>query len=76
MLGAVPSPSPAGTNVSVSWSSVSTRNYFLQRANGNVTGAPAPFSTLQSNITGLSGVTSWTDTNAPAPGAFYRVGVQ
>ncbi len=75
VLGAV--PSLARTNVTVSWSSVSNRSYYVQRANVLGIAGPTPFSILQSNITGLPGTTSWTDTNAPTPGpAFYRVGVQ
>jgi hypothetical protein len=36
-----------------------------------------PFSVLKSNIAGLIGTTSFTDTNPPAgPAAFYRVLVQ
>ena len=62
-------------SVTLTWSSVSNRTYFVQRATNL---APAPsFSLLQTNITGLSGTTSFTDTNPPASApAFYRVGVQ
>jgi hypothetical protein len=75
VLGAV--PSLAGTNVTVSWSSVSNRSYYLERATVLGIGNTTPFSILQSNISGLPGTTSWTDTNAPRPGpAFYRVAVQ
>jgi hypothetical protein len=34
------------------------------------------FSTIKSNIMGLTGETSYTDTTAAAPPLFYRVGVQ
>jgi hypothetical protein len=65
-----------GSNVTINWSSVNTRSYFVQRANALGFKAPTPFSVMQSNIPGLSGTTSWTDTNAPAAPAYYRVGVQ
>jgi hypothetical protein len=59
----------------VSWQSVTNRTYYLQRST-NLLVQPA-FSTIQSNLTGQAGVTSYTDSNAPAPGpAYYRVGVQ
>jgi hypothetical protein len=68
-------PAPSGTNLVVTWQSVNTRNYYLQRAT-DLTLAPA-FQTLATNLPGQSGTTSYTDTNAPAPGPYYyRVGVQ
>lgn len=69
-------PPASDTNgVIVSWQSVATRNYFLQRGINLVT-QPA-FSTIQSNIVGQAGVTTYTDTNATNGGPFYyRVGVQ
>jgi parallel beta-helix repeat protein len=64
---------PAG--VTLTWASVTNRTYFVQRATSLV--PPPGFSLLQTNIPGLPGTTSFTDTNPPAPGpAFYRVGVQ
>ena len=66
-------PALASGRVTLSWSSVTNRSYFVQRATDlNV---PAPFSLLQGNITGLAGSTSFMDTNAPSA-AYYRVGVQ
>jgi parallel beta-helix repeat protein len=64
---------PAG--VTVTWASVTSRTYFVQRATSLV--PPSGFSLLQTNIPGLPGTTSFTDTNPPASSpAFYRVGVQ
>jgi len=53
---------------------VNTRKYYLQSST-NLTAQPA-FSTIQSNIVGQAGTTSYTDTNPVGFGAFfYRVGV-
>jgi hypothetical protein len=61
--------------VTLTWPSVTNRAYFVQRATSMM--PPPAFSLLQSNIPGLPGTTSFTDTNPPASGpAFYRVGVQ
>jgi hypothetical protein len=61
--------------VTLTWSSVTNRAYFIQRA---ATLAPTPaFYQIQTNIPGLPNTTSFTDTNPPPAGpAYYRVGVQ
>jgi hypothetical protein len=59
----------------VSWKSVTNATYYLQRASSLV--AQSSFISIRSNIVGLAGTTSFTDTNATGPGPFfYRVGVQ
>jgi hypothetical protein len=69
------SPSNSLPGVTVSWASVSGVDYYLQRST-NLSAQPA-FLTIQSNILGQTGTTTFTDTNAPGPGPlFYRVGVQ
>jgi hypothetical protein len=68
--------SPTTTNnapgITVSWESVSGIDYNLLRAT-NITSA---WATIQSNIIGQAGTTSYTDTSATNGGPyFYRVGV-
>jgi Bacterial TSP3 repeat len=68
-------PATNGTNVTVTWQSVNTRTYYLQRA-ADLQANPA-FSTIGSNIVGQTGTTSFTDPTASNGNAFfYRVGVQ
>ncbi|MCW5551688.1 MAG: hypothetical protein KIS67_05905 [Verrucomicrobiae bacterium] len=67
---------PAGSleGVTVRWQSATTRNYFLERST-NLGFQPA-FYLLESNIPGVAGETSFTDTNAVGAGQFfYRVGM-
>jgi hypothetical protein len=62
------------SGVIVCWQSVINQTYFLQRST-NLSVTPA-FSTIQTNIAGQTGTTSYTDTNAPGSGPFfYRAGV-
>lgn len=69
---------PPTNNISgstITWQSVNGVSYFIQRS-GELSAQP-PFSTIQSNVIGLPGTTSYTDTNAIGDGPFfYRVGVQ
>jgi len=68
-------PSKTASGLTISWESVSSRAYYVQRATDLL--AQAAFSSIQSNIQGQAGTTSVTDTNANGKGPyFYRVQVQ
>ena len=65
--------SPTGTKVT--WQSVATRNYWVERATNS--GGASPFSTIASNLPGVAGTKTYTDASATNAGPyFYRVGVQ
>jgi len=69
------SPSNSTVGLTVRWQSVSGVNYFLQRRSN--LGAQPIFATIQTNIPGLPGTTSYTDTNTVGQGPFfYRVGIE
>jgi hypothetical protein len=68
-------PTGFAPRVRLTWSSVTNRVYVLERAT-NLGSLPA-FSVLRSNIAGLPGTTSWTDTDAvESRPRFYRVRAQ
>jgi len=68
-----PLAGPSGTKLT--WSSVNNRLYDVERSVD--LGAPAGFAPLATNIAGLAGATSYTDTNSTAEGrANYRVRVR
>jgi len=74
VLAMIPPAAPNNSSgATFSWQSVSGRNYFIQRASNLSTG----FSTIQNNIPGQDGTTTFTDATATGAGPyFYRVGVQ
>jgi hypothetical protein len=60
--------------VVLTWTSVTNRNYFLERATNLA--ASLPFSLIATNLPGLPGTTTYIDSNAVGSGPFfYRVGV-
>jgi hypothetical protein len=65
--------SPSGAQVT--WQSVATRSYWVDRATN--LGDTPPFQTIASNLAGVAGTKTFTDTTATNGGPyFYRVGVQ
>lgn len=71
MVNATNSP----TGAKVTWQSVATRGYWLERATN--LGIASPFQPVATNIAGVAGTKTFTDTSATNGGPyFYRVGVQ
>jgi hypothetical protein len=69
------SPAKGLSGVAVTWQSVNTRTYSLERSSN--LGVHPPFVPLATNIPGQTGTTAYTDTNAIGAGPwFYRVGVR
>jgi hypothetical protein len=67
-------PSPAGSDVNVTWQSVAGVSYFLERSTN--LGASPPFHPLATDLPGQAGTSTYTETNAVgAPLRVYRVGV-
>jgi hypothetical protein len=65
-------PVTGGTNLIVTWQSVTGVNYFLERS----TAVSSAFTPLATSLPGQPGTTTYTDTNAIGAGPwFYRVGV-
>jgi hypothetical protein len=65
-------PQPDGQGVVIHWSSVTGKFYILDRST-NLMDSPS-FMTVETNVAGQAGTTSYTDTNAVGPGpVFYRV---
>ena len=63
------------TGLVVSWASVATRSYWLERSTN--LGAVPPFQTIGTNLAGIAGTKTFNDTSATNGGPyFYRVGVQ
>lgn len=72
MVGA----SPSNGEIVVTWQSVSTRNYSVERASQLVPSGTS-FSTIAMNVPGIEGYTSYADTNAPSNGpSYYRISVR
>jgi len=67
-------PSNNASGITITWQSVNTRTYYVQRAT-NLSSQPV-FLPLSGYITGQSGTTSYTDTTATNDAALYRVAVQ
>jgi hypothetical protein len=64
----------SATGAMVTWQSVSTRNYWLERATN--LGIAAPFQVVATNISGATGTRVFTDSSATNGGPYlYRVGV-
>jgi hypothetical protein len=64
-----------GSDLVVTWESVSGRSYSIESSTNLA--SPASFSAVATNIPGGAGTTTYTHTNATGAGPrFYRVGVE
>ena len=70
---------PTATNATIRWQSTAGVNYFLSRSAGipaTHSLAATNFVAIATNVLGLPGITTYTDTNMVGAGPFlYRVGV-
>jgi hypothetical protein len=74
-LAMLPLPNTNSIGITITWQSSLGVPYYVQRCT-NLAAFPA-FQTIQSNIIGQAGTTSYTDTNVvPSMPSLYRVGVQ
>jgi hypothetical protein len=68
-------PANSAAGVTLSWQSVSNRNYFIERATNLA--APSAFQLLQTNLPGREDNTTFIDSSPGSHGpCFYRVGIQ
>ncbi|MDB6017994.1 MAG: hypothetical protein JWR19_2483 [Pedosphaera sp.] len=64
----------SAASASVTWQSVATRSYWVERATN--LGAVSPFQIIATNIPGVGGLQTYSDATASSGGpSFYRIGV-
>lgn len=68
-------PAGSGSGIKVAWQSVAERSYWLER--GTNLGSVQIFTLLATNLAGINGTSTYTDSTAVGSGPFlYRVGVR